>query len=293
MTGFERRSDRPSPWSSVPAKALAVLCLASSYPLLAGFAPLSTGIEGMGVKVPDAELAEMRGKFINADGVSFFGLQLQTSWQGTDGVTTYATVLFSVDFASLGAQAESATPRLLVGWSRDCDGCGDPAMDVTTFGPAAQDDYVAIDTGSGGLQVGGLGTVQGAVQSQNISGSDNQVRNDMQIAIVPASSLPTLEAGGLTEVTGSASETFSDGDSVHVLLGSNSLTLAMSSGQGPDAVRQGIDGHFSQAAQHVLLASDFNSIHNNIGITVGLNELMQADAVRTQTALAAMKGRGF
>lgn len=295
MIGCGRGTDRSSPpRPRAPAKKLWLLCLATSFPVLAGFAPPSTGIEGLGVKVPDAELAEMRGKFINSRGVSFFGLQLQTSWQGTDGVTTYATVLFSVDFASLAGQAQGAAPRLLVGWSRACDGCGDSAMDVTTFGPAAADDYVAIDTSAGGLPVGGLSTVQGAVQSQNISGSDNRVRNDMQIAVVPASALPTLKATeGLTEVTSSASETFSDGDAVHVLLGSNSLMLAMSSGQGPDAVRQGVDGVFSQAAQHVLLASDFNSIHNSIGITIGLNELMQADALRAQAALSAMKGRGF
>src|SRR3546814_20851804 len=121
---------------------------------------------------------------------------------------TYATVLFSVYFASLAGQVQDAAPRLLVGWSRACDGCGDSAMDVTTFGPAAADDYVAIDTSAGGLPVGGLSTVQGAVQSQNISGSANTFRNDMQIPVLPASALPTLTATErLPEVTSTAAET--------------------------------------------------------------------------------------
>src|SRR3546814_19406496 len=108
----------------------------------------------------------------------------------------------------------------------------------------------------------------------------------MQIAVVPASALPTLKATeGLTEVTSSASETFSDGDAVHVLLGSNSLMLAMSRGQGPDAVRQGVDCVFSQAAQPVLLASDFTSIHNCLGITICLTDLTQEAAHRARAAL--------
>src|SRR3546814_11037941 len=105
---------------------------------------VSTGIGGVRGKYADAVVAGMRGKFIKSRGVSFFGLQLQTSWQGNDGVTTYATVLFSVDFASLAGQAQGAAPRLLVGWSRACDGRGDSEMAVTAFGPAAADDYVAL-----------------------------------------------------------------------------------------------------------------------------------------------------
>lgn len=246
----------------------------------------------MGTKVSDSELAQMRGKFINAKGVSFFGLELQTSWQGTDGVTTFATVLFNVDFARGAGQSDGATPHLLVGWSRDCDGCGDAAMDVTSFGPAAQDNYVAIAPPPG-LPIGGLGTVQGAVQSHNISGSDNKVRNDMRFAVVPAGSVASWNRDGLTEVTASASQTFSDGDAVRVILAPNELSLALSSGQGPDAVLQSVDGALNQAAQHVLLMSDMNTVHNSIGITIGLNELRQMDALRVQNALSAMKGHGF
>src|SRR3546814_17352929 len=149
---------------------LGLLCLASSFPVLAGFAPPSTGIEGLGVKVPDAERAEMRGKFINSRGVSFVGLQLQTSWQGTDGVTTYATVLFSVDFAPLAGQAPGAAPRLLVGWSRACVGRCASAIDGTHFGAAAADASCAIDPSAPGRPVGGLHRVPAAGRGQKRRG---------------------------------------------------------------------------------------------------------------------------
>src|SRR3546814_14854153 len=96
MIGCGRGTDRsPPPRPRAPAKKLWLLCLATSFPVLAGFAPPSTGLEGLGVKVPDAELAEMPGKFINSRSVSFFVLQLQTSWRDTNGDTPYSPVLFS------------------------------------------------------------------------------------------------------------------------------------------------------------------------------------------------------
>jgi hypothetical protein len=290
MIGFAKQKDHTVSFTSDahPPRLWMALLLASA-PIVAGFTLPTTGIEGVGVEVADSELAEMRGRFVSADGISYFGLQLQTSWQGTDGITTYANVLFNVDFASGAGQSQGATPHLLVGWSRD----GDSSMDVVGFGPAAQNGYVAVVTSPGTMDVGGLNSVQGAVQSQNIAGAGNNVRNDMSIAVVPASSINRPNGQGLTEVTSGSSQTFSDGDAVHFILGSNAVGLALSSGDGPDGVRQNVDGVLNHAAQHVLLASDLNAVHNSMNITIGLNELRQMDSVRVDHALSTMKGRGF
>lgn len=248
--------------------------------------PLS-GLEGRGAVVSDAELGEMRGKFITPNAVSYFGLTLQTSWQGSDGVTTQATILFNVDFAS-----GSGTPHMLIGWSRECEGCGDPAMDVNAFGPAARDDYVAITTASGEMPIGGLGSVQGVAQSQNINGTDNQVHNNMRIAVVPIGSVAmAVNKAGLTEVTAGSSKSFEDGDLVRFILEPGEIALALSDGN--NMVRQGVSSDLNQAGQHVLLASNMNRITNFMGITVGIDELRQLDRVRVDSALSVMKGRGF
>ena len=260
---------------------------------LTAMSPPTTGIEGLGTPVSDAALSDMRGKFISPDGISYFGLQLQTSWQGQDGITTYATVLFNVDFAH-GAASGSGTPHLLIGWSRDCDACGDAAMDVPGFGPSAQNGYVAIvSNGAGNAPVGGLQSVQGAVQNQQIAGSDNRVLNDMRILVVPADQVHSMTPSGLTEIAASASKSFNDGDKVDFILGSNQVALALSSGEGRDFVLQSVDGAEKQAAQHVVLNSDLNAIRNAVAITVGVDQLKQLDMPQVSNALPAMKGRGF
>lgn len=300
MTVFGSRTGPPAGEMMPPSehglrsrrKGISLACLAMAAPLLVGFDLPSTGIEGLGAKVADEDLAEMRGKFVNTRGVSYFGLQLQTSWQGMDGITTYATILFDVSFTG-GIGKNGATPQMLIGWTRDCAGCGDAAMDVVGFGPAAQDGYVAIMTSSGVMPIGGLGTVQGAVQSHNINGSDNRVRNDMSIAVVPVSAVQGLNGQDLAPVTSSTSQTFADGDTVQFIIDSNAVALALTSGSGPDAIRQSVDGNLNQAAQHVLLASNLNNIHNSVGITIGVDELRQMDRFRVDNALSVMKGRGF
>jgi hypothetical protein len=268
----------------VGAPLLALLLTASNLP--------PTGIEDGARKLADPELSEMRGKFISPDGISYFGLQLETSWQGMDGITTYATVLFNVDFAQGAGSAGS--PHLLVGWNRACADCGDAAMDVPGFGTAAQDGYVAIvSTGAGDIPVGGLQSVQGAVQSQAIAGADNKVLNDMRILVVPASAAMLPDASGLTELTASASKSFADGDKVQFILGSNQIGLALASGEGKDFILQNVDGDLNQIAQHVGLSSDLNMVRNSVAITVGLDRLKQLDQPQVANALSAMKGRGF
>lgn len=262
-------------------------------PLGANGALPDSGLGDKATRLSDSELADMRGKFIDPGGVSYFGLALQTSWQGADGITTMATILFSVDFADGLTDLEGATPHLMVGWSRDCDGCSDPSMDVTQFGPAAESGYVAITPADGVVPVGGLATVQGAVQSSNIAGSDNHVSNGMSIAVVPASAVAGTTPQGLQEVTSGKSVGFADGDRIQFIVQSNELALALSGNGGKDAVLQSVNGDLNQAAQHVLLSSNLNNVSNFVGMTVGLNELRQSDRMRVDHALSVMKGRGF
>lgn len=282
---------RPSPACAEPVeprswRTLLLALMLSSLPLQCAAQLPQTGLEGLGTKISDEELGEMRGKFISPQGVAYFGVSLHTSWQGADGITTFATLLFTVDFARGGGQG--TVPQLLVGWSRD----GDEAMDVTGFGAAAADSYVAISD-NGVIPVGGLGSVNGAVQSNEIAGTDNRVHNAMSIAVVPVSAVSAPQTGGLTAITSTTSQSFADGDTVRFVLEPGQIALALSGQGGMDAVRQSLDSDLGQAAQHVLLNSNFNTVNNHFGITVGIDELRQIDRISVDSALAAMKGRGF
>ena len=125
------------------AAALLVEVLLASSPALAN-SPMSSGLESFGAKVSDEQLSDMRGKFVRPENVSYFGISMATSWQNSDEVTTSAVLLFSVSFLHGANGLSGANPVVAVAWNRDCDSCGDPAMDVIGFGPAAQNDYVAV-----------------------------------------------------------------------------------------------------------------------------------------------------
>lgn len=249
-------------------------------------AAVSSGLEGLGQKVDDSELSQMRGKFITPEAVSYFGIQMTSSWQGADGITTIANLLFRVDFAGNGLAG--ATPQILVSWSRE----GDPAMDLGEFSDAASGGYVAI-VGGAPVSLGALDHVQGAAQGTVIAGADNVARNVMTIAVIPASSVDHTLPAGMTPLDGSATQVFADGDSIRFSVDSGGVGVALGSGQGRDQVAQRIDSTLGQAAQHILLESSHNVALNTASMTVGVDTLRQLDTVRVDNAIAAMKGIGF
>jgi hypothetical protein len=226
-------------------------------------------------KLDNSALGDMRGKFIAPGGVSFFGLELQSSWQSADGVTTFATVVFNLGFA--GGLIENATPQLLIGWTRSCDNCGDPSLDVPA--PAA-------------TVPAGLNSVSGIVQTQIISGTDNKVRNSLSIAGLPSGQVSPKGGAGLQEVTSGSTKTFSDGDKIQFVIAPGEIGLTMTD-TGGDLIRQSVGSELNQASQHVILNSSFNAISNAMAITVGLGELQQADQIQVNNAIGVMKGRGF
>lgn len=263
--------------------ATTLACCAS---VLCSAGPPSSGLEGLGRVVEDDELSDMRGKFVQPSGVHFFGIEMLQTWQGPDGVTVQATLSFNVDFARGAADAAGATPRLQIGWSRTCDSCGDPSLDVAT--PIAGGP-VTLTQASDALPLGEFVTVNGLVQSQQIAGSDNTVRNVMQIAVLPASSLPP-GAGGGSDLETSATQVLGNGDEVHFIVAKNELGMAIT--RGGDIVRGGVGGPASQVAQEVILQNSFNTIRNDINITLGVEDVTRFESLGVTNAMSAMKGHG-
>src|SRR4051794_2303295 len=115
--------------------ASAAFALIGSMGAKAALAEPLSGLEGLGRPVSDQELGTMRGKFVAPGGIAYFGIAMSSSWQGNDGITTSATLLFSINLA--GAASGQVTPHVMISWSRDCAACGDSSMDLSGFGPSA------------------------------------------------------------------------------------------------------------------------------------------------------------
>lgn len=242
-----------------------------------------SGLEGLAAIVDDSELADMRGKYVTPQGVSYFGLDMRSSWQSPDGITTYARMVFNVDFAG----GRNAAPQIYVTWKRDE---GDKAMDVV--GPAAGGQQAAA-SGSVSVPVagGGLETVHGAVQSQLIAGSDNSVINGMTIKV---SSDPAQrpDTTGLTPVSGGSTQQFSDGDVVQFVISGSEVGIKLTNGPS-DSIRQGVDANLNQLGQQVTLGSSFNEIANSMAMTIGIDPAAQANQINASGAMSAMHGIGY
>lgn len=250
--------------------------------LLASPASAQGGLDMLAERAPvsDERLADMRGKFVSADAVSFFGISLATSWQDADGITTSARLVFNVDFLNHDAGGNPVT-RLLVGWVRD----GDPAMDVTEN----HEGFVPVVR----IPLGDIAQTKGAAQANVIAGADNVARNAMQIAIVPASSAVPLEGSGLSVATGSSTIDFSDGDRLQFQLSDNGIGIAMTANDGLDSSLQTIGGGAGQALQQTILQGADNTVLNSASIMFGVDQSPTLDAVRMTEAISVMQGNGF
>lgn len=260
--------------------------IASAMTPVPAVAATLSGLEGLGRPVADDQLASMRGKFISPSGISYFGILMSSSWQGSDGITTAATLLFSLNLTSGGAKGP--TPELLVSWSRNCPTCGDSSMDVSGSGPSPTGNYVVQNS----IPVGALNNVSGAVQSQQIAGSDNQAHNNMSIAIVPASSInPNTSGMTVLPQGGGEAHKFSNGDTLNFTYSANQLGLSMTNQNG--ALEQGVNGSIGQVTQHLLISGVDNLVNNNMQLMIGINPAAQAQQLNVQNALTVMKGAGY
>ena len=229
------------------------LLLGASSVLFVSAGPPPTGLEGLRREVSDNELSDMRGKFVRADSIHFFGVELVQSWQSSDGVTLLATLQFNVDFANSAGNPDGASPTIQISWDRICKVCADPSMDVSSLqtGPTN-----STQTASAApiLSIGKFGSIEGLVQTQEIAGSDNDVRNALNFSVVPTSSIQSLPSDETPSIASSVSHVTGQGETVDFRIARNELGIALN--RGNESVRQGISGELNQAAQHVIASPD-------------------------------------
>lgn len=271
--------------SSKTGRRIMLAMLASALaasPVLAGQPDLSALASAS--SLDDEELADMRGKFVRPESVSFFGITMLSSWQDASGVTTLARLLFSVDFLPR-SDGGAPVPQLMIAWSRE----GDPALDVTDM----HQGYAPYIPPQDALGVGGLESFSGAAQANVIAGADNRALNAMGVMIVPSSAVPALSQAGMSGADGPLDIVFPDGDQIHFRMADNQLGIIMTGNSGIDSTSQLAGGDIGQLLQQTILASDSNLIENRASVIFGIDALQNQQIVRAQEALSAMKGHGF
>ena len=242
--------------------------------------PDLTGFENAAV-VSDAELAEMRGRFIVDGEVNYFGIQMFTVWQTAKGALLTTGLEWSAN-AGGGAQTPSLSlyHSLPDGTVTD-PGAGPEPVDVPNAPPAFGD-------GSGPVLVvgpppkplpitaeaGGLETARGVVQSVQAAGDVNAIGNDMRFNVTEGQvavsfAPPPQPLGTPMDLQETTTVEFQSDTKVTAFVEPNAIGYVVKINN-VGTVLQEVRGGSGRAAQHANIRSNLNAVRNTMNINFGL-----------------------
>lgn len=252
--------------------------------------------------VPDAELADMRGRFVAAGQVQYFGIQMFTSWLTEQGVIMNAALEWSADRAG---NVQTPTVRFF-------HAAPDLAANLTsggvTLAELAQADPLQalrfLSEGSLSLPpppplpatagAGGLETARGVVQSVQAAGDRNSIGNDMRFNVtegetIVSPSAPPALLGAPQPLTETTTVQFDTGAKATAFVEPNAIGLVVKVGNS-GTVLQEIRGGVGRAAQHVNVRSNVNVIRNGMNINFGLAPRVGVLPANINSALNLTRG---
>lgn len=209
---------------------------------LIGFTlPVSAGSLFQPSELSNAELSELRGRYVLPDRVIHFGVTMNSVWQNSVGQSVGAMVSLRVDGV--------AQPSLHVSFTEHS---GDGSMAAAGNGQVI-----------GGA---GLNTIEGIVQSVRTAGDFNDGQNDLGVVVTKAgSALPPGPGQPWNGTTAFAS----DAGNVMVSHHAGGLQIALqAAGQGT-AHQQIGSGRISQQAN---ITGSLNTVRNMAALTVALRD---------------------
>lgn len=223
----------------------------ATLPLARAALPPDLNVFDHASEIPDGELGHMRGKFVAAGQVMYFGVEMVTRWLASSGQAITASGMLQINLAGNTPQV-SFVPTITV---EQKAAMGSTASQGT-----------AVATGGGGLQ-----DVTGVVQNIQVAGASNGVTNTIGINVQNASAPPALQSPSQGAL--SASTTTASGSVASVGLGGNGMSVAVAvpdQGRALQQIRQvGMGG--GQVLQSVQLGGDVNQIQNRINLNVQMN----------------------
>lgn len=129
-----------------------------------------------GVPVSDAELSQMRGRFVDGNKILFFGVSMRTNWQLNNGTLHEMEMRFNVNFNNGRFRPTLSLLKAALPSSETEAASSDTS--AATTGLITPD--TAPDTGTPGTVVNeSLDNISGVVQNIQVAGDGNSVLNDV------------------------------------------------------------------------------------------------------------------
>jgi len=163
ITHGQEQQGKQKHWKARGATALAVIATAGlmASSVQAEVSNFSSFSEER--QLSDAELGQMRGRFVDQGQIMFFGVQMSSEWRTSAGEHLIAGGTLRGDLRG-ASPTVTFEPHLSVGNSTSVSGAGNGAF----------------------VQDAGTGNVRGVVQSIQAGGNFNVAANDLQIDILDA-----------------------------------------------------------------------------------------------------------
>lgn len=270
--GQDFGNDKVAKTSKWTKRSLLVVAIAGALLVMSPVrAAMPPGMEVFdnATEISDADLGHMRGKFVAAGQVMYFGVEMVTQWLTASGQLISASGNLQVNVAG-------STPQVSF----------KPSITVDQGAPTNQTAIQGVSTASGG---GGLQNVNGVVQSIQVAGAANGVANSIGMNVRVSSALPDnqLQSGPL-----SASIITPNGSLASVSLGAGGMQVSVAvpdQGQAIQQIRNAGGSVGGQVLQSVQLGGNLNQIHNMIQLNVQMSNLGSNLASRSGDMLQAMQ----
>ncbi len=235
--------------------------------------------------VSDVELADMRGRFLQSGDVTYFGVQMVTTWQTSDGVIMNTGVEWGVD---LGGGSADPTVSFFQLSPDDVSSSIDPLLERQLLQEAMLivNEPVPLTSTAG---AGGLETATGIVQSVQAAGDGNDIGNDIGLAVVdgdaaPSLAFPQTTFGAPHDLTETTTVEFAAGTKATAFVEDNAIGMVVSI-PGAGVVLQELRGGQGRAAQHANISSNLNFVRNTMQITFGVDAANQPLGTNVRSAL--------
>ena len=219
-----------------------------------------TGFLNWGTIVGDAELAGMRGRFVNGNVVTYFAVQLYSVWQTIENEVLATALDFGVDLTGGGVD-----PTVSFFHSE----AGDVDANTDILALLNEPENLVTHLNPEGVTARGLETATGVAQSARVAGDVNNVLQELDVFVIRSRSESSLanpagprgEPLPLTETT---TVTFDTGATATAFIEANRIGIVMKMQGG--TIKQEIST--GQLGQHTVLHSDRNLVTQSMVINV-------------------------
>ncbi|MCD9027943.1 hypothetical protein LDO26_06950 [Luteimonas sp. BDR2-5] len=214
-------------------------------------------------EIPDAELGDMRGRYIVGDNrIAWFGVSMVSTWLTDSGQTVQGALRIGFDLSA-------GRPQLHF----------EPSVTITEGVPAP------VASGTRTIDASGLGNVDGLVQAIQVAGDGNYARNGTTLTVRDGDAATPVPA-----LAGSASASAqSGGASAHAGFDNGAARVLLQvAGQG--ATEQWIGA--SSVGQSIRIAGDGQAVSNQLQLDLVRQSLPSGQNIHQNVAQAIAMTRG-